>query len=53
MLDNLPEDLKLLMDDIMFAKLYNTAVGANVTHREVSEWGINERESILAAIDLM
>jgi hypothetical protein len=42
-----------MMDDVMFAKLYNVATGANVTHRDVAEWGINERESLLAVIDLM
>ncbi len=52
-LDDLPEYIKMTMDDVMFAKLYNAALGANVTHREVAGWGMNEREAIRSVIDLI
>jgi hypothetical protein len=42
-----------MMNDVMMAKLYNAASGASITHRDVAEWGWMERETIIAAIELM
>lgn len=41
------------MNSMQLAKAYNAATGANITHRDVTEWGIKEESGIIAAMEIM
>lgn len=52
-MDSLPHEISDMMNDMMLARIYNEVVGASVSHREVAEWGVKEREMVMAVIELM
>jgi len=42
-----------MMDSLQLARVYNNFTGANVTHRNVEQWGIMETARIHYAMDFM
>lgn len=42
-----------MMENIAVARIYNEVTGANITHRDVQQWGFMESEIVMIAIDLL
>lgn len=34
------------------AHIYNSVTGASISHKDVGQWGIYEREKIMSALDI-
>ena len=49
----MPKEVEEVRDTILFARLYNKMTGANITHWQLEEMGIIERERIVLAFDML
>jgi hypothetical protein len=48
-LGEIPEGL----DDVALARRYNQTVGASISHHDVAEWGVLERDEVEASLDIL
>ena len=49
----MPKSIRNTMNDMAFARMYNNLTGANITHWDVRELGLNEETVISLAMDML